>query len=141
MPDFAPMPRQEPTNITGYRAPEDLPGQRVVVAMADDITLFQPDVTPFLTVTAKLKAKRKEFNRKFEWMEKDSKPRRVTVSGAQTDVDTTIELVAGDDVKLAANDIVRNRRTGEVSLVASVGTNQFTAVRAIGSTGIAMNDG
>ena len=141
MADFEPLPRTEPTTVTGYRAPEDLPSQRVVVDMSDKIVTFLPAATPVLTVTGRIKAKRKTFNKKFEWLDKDIQPRKLTVSGAQTDVDTTIELVAGDDSKLAARYILRNQRTGEIVLASAVGAGSFTAVRGIGGTGIAMNDG
>lgn len=141
MADFEVTPRSEPTNVSGYRAPEDGVSNRVVIDMKDKILLFMPEASPFTTLTAKIKGKRKAFNKKFEWLEKDFKPRRVTVSGAQTDVDTSVEFVAGDGNKVAANDLLRNTRTGEVFLVSSMATDTATAVRAIGSAGVAMNDG
>lgn len=141
MADFEPQPRTEPTVVSGYRGPEDLVSNRVVVDMKDRILLYMPEATPFLTLSQKIKGSRKAFNAKFEWLEKDYKPRKVTVSGAQTDVDTSIEFVAGDGNKVAANDLIRNTRTGEVFLVSSMATDTATVVRGIGSPGIAMNDG
>lgn len=141
MADFEANPRTEPSTVTGYRGPEDQNASRLVVDMKDRILLFMPEAQPFLTLTGKIKGKRKTFSKKFEWLEKDFKPRRLTVSGAQTDVDTAIEFVAGDGAKAAANDLVRNTRTGEVFLVSSMSTDTATVVRAIGSNGVAMNDG
>jgi len=141
MGDFEPNPRTEPTSVSGYRGPEDLLSNRVVADMKDKILFYQPEATPFLTLTGKIKGKRKAFNLKFEWLEKDLEPRKVTVNGAQTDVDTTIEFVAADISKLAVNDIVRVVRTTEVFLVTAVNTTDVTAVRAIGGGGAAMLDG
>lgn len=140
MPDFEPVPRPDPSIVSGYRAPEDQVSNRVVVDMKDKILRYMPEATPFLTLTGKIKGKRKAFNAKFEWLEKDYKPRKVTVNGAQTDVDTSIEVVAGDGNKVAANDLIRNTRTGEIFLVSSIATDTLTVVRGIGSAGVAMND-
>jgi hypothetical protein len=141
MSDFTPNPRTEPTGVSGYRAPEDLLSNRVVVDMQDRILMYQPEATPFLTLTGKIKGKRMAKNLRFEWLEKDMKPRTIKVNGAQTDVDTTIEALAADVSKLAANDVLRNSRTGELILVSAPGTTDFTCVRNIGGGAAAMNDG
>lgn len=141
MPDFEPLPRTEPTMISGYRAEDDLDSKRVVLGMDDTILRIMPEATPFLTLTGKIKGKKVIKNKKLEWLEKDFKPRKVTISGAQTDVDTSIEVVAGDGAKLAANDLVRNLRTNEIFLVSSMSTDTATVVRAIGENGVAMVDG
>lgn len=141
MPDFEPLPRPEPTTVSGYRAPEDQVAARLVVDMADRIIRYMPEATPFLTLTGGIKGKRKAFNLKFEWLEKDFKPRKLTVLGAQTDVDTSIELIVGDGNKLAARDVVKNLRTGELFLVSSIATDTATVVRGIGGPGVAMLDG
>ena len=142
MADFAPNPRSEPTPITAYRGPEDHVAQRVVMDMKDRILLYQPEATPFLTLTGKIKGKRKAFNRKHEWLEKDYKPRKFVVNGAQSDVDTTIEGVASEVAKVAARDLLKNLRTGELFLVTVVASStQLTVVRGIGGSSAAMNDG
>jgi len=141
MPAFEPNPRQDPTLVTGVRGPEDALTERTVVDMRDKIEMYMPEATPFLTLSGKVKGKRTVHNLKYDWMEKDSKPRKVIVSGAQTDIDVTVEVGATDDDKLAVNDVLRNLRTGELTLVSAVGTNQFTAVRGIGGAGLPMNDG
>ncbi len=141
MADFDPAPRTEPTVISGTRAPEDQLSNRLVIDMQDKILLFMPEATPFLTLTGKIKGKRKANSSKFEWMEKDFKPRKITISGAQDDTTTAIEVGATDDDKLSVNDIIRNTRTGEVILVSAVGSDAFTAVRNIGGGGAAMESG
>lgn len=142
MADFAPQPRTEPTFVTGYRGPEDQLSNRVVVDMKETILLYQTEATPFLTLTGHIKGNRVAKNFKYEWLEKDFKPRRVTVTGAVTDVATTWSFIAGDGAKVAANDFLQNPRTGEILLVTVMTTDTVTtAVRAIGGTGVAMNDG
>jgi len=139
--DFSPNPRTEPTQIAGYRGPEDHVAQRVVMDMRDRILLYQPDATPLLTLTGRIKGKRKAFNRKHEWLEKDFKPRKVVVNGAQTAVDTTIEFVASEIAKISSRDVLKNLRTGELILVSAVNTSDCTVVRGIGGAGVIMNDG
>lgn len=139
MPAFAPNARPEPTLVANYRGPEDHVSARVKIDMADKILWYAPEATPFLTLTGKIKGKRKAFNYKYEWLEKDQKPRRLVVNGAQTDVDTTIEVDDGD--KVAGRDVLLNVRTREVILISSISSNDLTVVRGIGGGNAPMNDG
>lgn len=142
MSDFAAQQRGEPTFVTGYRGPEDQLSNRVVIDMKEQILLYQSEATPFLTLTGRIKGNRVAKNFKFEWLEKDFKPRRVTVSGSQTDVATSITVITGDGSKVASNDFLQNTRTGEILLVTTIATDTLSViVRAIGGTGVAMNDG
>lgn len=144
MADFAPLPRPEPTGVTGARAAEDNLANRLVVDMQDKILLYAPNVTAFLTMTGYVKGSRTAYNVKYEWMEKDQKPRKLSVVGAQTDTDTTIEASANDVAKLANGDVLRNVRTGENILVSdasiSAGDTDFTVVRNIGGGAAPMVD-
>lgn len=139
MPTFAPNARPEPTQVANYRGPEDHVSTRVKIDMADKILWYAPEATPFLTLTGKIKGKRKAFNYKFEWLEKDQKPRKLVVDGAQTDVDTSIEVDAG--AKTVARDVLLNVRSREVMLVSSVSSNTLTVVRGIGGSNQTMLDG
>jgi len=139
MPDFAPGARTAPTLVSNYRGPEDHVSTRVKIDMKDKILWYAPEATPFLTLTGKVKGKRKAFNYKYEWLEKDQKPRALIVNGAQTDVDTTVEVDDGD--KVVARDVLLNTRSREVLLVSSVSTNDLTVVRGIGGGNAPMNDG
>lgn len=141
MADFEASPRTDPTVVTGYRTPENQLTNRVVIDMRDKIYLMVPEATPFLTLTGKIKGKRTAKNLKYEWLEKDFEPRKASVSGAQTDVDTTIELSAADLTKISVNDLLKNTRTGEIILVTAVNASDVTVVRAIGAAGQPMNDG
>lgn len=135
MPDFAPNSRVDPTIIDNYRGPEDHVSNRVVVDMSDRVLLYMPEATPFLTVTGKIKGKRKAFNRKFEWLEKDYKPRKVTATAALDDTGVTLTVSAADGDKLAANDVIKNTRNGDIALVTAEAAGSVTIVRAIGGAG------
>lgn len=135
MPDFEVNPRTDPTLIAGARGPEDHVAARVVVDMRDKILLFMPEATPFMTVTAKIKGKRKAFNRKFEWLEKDFKPRKVTTTATATDAGTSLTVSAADGDKLAPRDVIQNARTGDIALVTAESAGTVTVVRAIGGAG------
>ena len=138
MADFEPNPRSEPTLISGTRESYDLNTSRVVIDMEDRIHFIQPEATPFLTMTGKVKGKRLAKNVKYEWLEKDRKPRRVLILGVETDVATAIELVSGDGSKVAVNDLLQNTRTGELMLVtANGGADDLTVTRGIGGVGVA----
>ena len=131
MPAFAPGARTEPTLVANYRGPEDHVSTRVKIDMADKILWYAPEATPFLTLTGKIKGKRKAFNYKYEWLEKDQKPRRLVIADAtNTDADTTINVDDGD--KASARDVLLNTRTREVMLVSSISTDELTVVRGIG---------
>lgn len=139
MPEFQPGSRTEPTLVANYRGPEDHVSTRVKIDMKDKILWYAPEATPFLTLTGKIKGKRKAFNYKYEWLEKDMKPRRVVVAGAETAIDTTIAVDDGD--KVAARDILLNTRTREVVLVTSVSTDDLTVTRGIGGESATMAAG
>lgn len=135
MPDFAPNPRTDPTLVAGYRGPEDHVSQRVVVDMKDKILLYMPEATPFMTVTAKIKGKRKAFNRKYEWLEKDFKPRKVTETAALTPTGTSLTVSAADGDKLAPRDVIQNLNNGDIALVTAESAGTVTIVRDIGGAG------
>lgn len=140
MPEFEPGSRTDPTIVNASRGPEDHVSTRVKIDMKDKILWYAPEATPFLTMTGKIKGKRKAFNYKFEWLEKDQKPRRVRVAGTETAIDTTV-AVDDDGNKIAARDMLLNTRTREVLLVSSVSTNNLTVVRGIGGESATMAAG
>ena len=62
MAEFNPNSRSAPSMISGSRGHEQLNSSRVVVDMQDDILLYQPEATPLLTLTGKLRRKREAVN-------------------------------------------------------------------------------
>src|SRR5574341_1503073 len=134
MPEFNPNSRTAPTLISGTRGHENLNAARVVVDMADDILLFQPEATPLLTITGRLRKKREAFNPLFEWLEKDEYPRTLDVTAPYDSNDTSISVTAGHDARVYVGCVVQNIRTGELILVNATPTSGSlgTVVRGIG---------
>ncbi len=102
------------------------------------------DAAPFTLILQKI-GKVKVGSLKFEWAEKDLvAPLFAQVNGAQTNTDTTIEVVAGQGARFSAGDLVKNVATGEVFQVVSIATDALTVVRAVDgdrTTGVAMSNG
>lgn len=137
---FQPNPSQEPTAISGYRAPEDQQSAKLRIDMSDKILLYAPSATPFLTMSGKVKGKRIAKAATFRWLEKDQEPRRFTATVAIDDVTTTLTATAGDTARVATFDLLRNLRTGEHFLVtvASATSTTTTVTRGIGGASSAV---
>lgn len=134
MAEFAPAARTAPTLVTGTRGPENQNTARVVVDMQDEILLYQPEATPLLTLTGKMRKKREAVNYRYEWLEKDEFPRSLEVTANADSDDTAISVVAGHDARVAVGSVVINLRTGENILVNAAPTSGSlgTVVRGIG---------
>lgn len=134
MADFSPNARTAPTLVSGTRGPENQNTARVVVDMQDEILLYQPEATPLLTLTGKMRKKREAVNARFEWLEKDEYPRSIEVTAAADSDDTAISVVAGQDARVFVGAVVINLRTGENILVNAAPTSGSlgTVVRGIG---------
>lgn len=134
MAEFNPNARPTPTLVSGTRGPENQNTARVVVDMEDDILLYQPEATPLLTLTARMRKKREAVNARFEWLEKDEYPRQLEVTAAADSDDTAISVVAGHDARVFLGAVVINLRTGENILVNAAPTSGSlgTVVRGIG---------
>jgi hypothetical protein len=140
MADFSPAARTAPTLVSNFRGPEDHVSTRVKIDMADKILWYAPEATPFLTLTGKVKGKRKAFNYKYEWLEKDQKPRALVATAVKTDIET--DPTVDDGSKVVARDVLLNTRTREIMLVTAVSTNTLTVTRGIGggAAAIAVGD-
>lgn len=134
MADFNPNARTAPTLVSGTRGPENQNTARVVVDMEDDILLYQPEATPLLTLTGRMRKKREAVNARFEWLEKDEYPRQLEVTATADSDDTAISVVAGHDARVFLGAVVINLRTGENILVNAAPTSGSlgTVVRGIG---------
>lgn len=134
MADFNPNARTAPTMVTGTRGPENQNTARVVVDMQDEILMYQPEATPLLTLTGRMRKKREAVNARFEWLEKDEFPRSLEVTAAQDSDDTSISVIAGQEARVFTGAVVINLRTGENILVNATPTSGTlgTVVRGIG---------
>jgi hypothetical protein len=133
MAEFNPAARAAPSMISGSRGHEQLNSARVVVDMQDDILLFQPEATPLLTITGKLRKKREAVNPLFQWLEKDEYPRTLDVTAAFDSDDTSISVTAGQEARVYPNAVVQNQRTGELILVGATSSGTLSSLtRGIG---------
>lgn len=127
--------------LTGLVDDQDILSNERVIDMDDEITMLDPETSQFMTILSQVNRSGADST-KVEWLEDQLFPRLTAVSGAQTNVDTAIEVTTGEGQYLRAGDVVRNQRTGEAFRVSSVATDTATVVRGYGRvTAAAMNDG
>lgn len=132
-----------------------LPGMKSTADFAADerpknwrsgLLLLSPrNNAPLFSLTAAMRSEATD-DPEFYWWEEALQMYNFTVSGAQTNADTTIEVASGA-TRLKAGDMLRNGRTGEAVRVVSVTSDTvFTVTRAMGAggtaagTAAAMND-
>jgi len=133
MADFNPNDRTAPTMITTVRGHEQLNSARVVVDMEDQILLYQPEATPLMTLTAKMRRKRQAVNPRFDWLEKDEYPRGLDVTATADSDDTSISITTGQESRVYAGAVVINLRTGENILVGGTSSGTLSSLtRGIG---------
>lgn len=133
------------TFISGREATENVPASRRVRDVDNDINYLDPDAAPFTLIMQK-SGTRTVVNSKFEWIESEAtQPTKLTtVSGAVTNIATTVIVAAGSGVRFSIRDVVENLRTAEKFVVTGIATDTLTVVRAVdgdGVTGLAMNNG
>src|SRR5215471_4373927 len=100
--------------------------------MDERIRKLRPDNTQFTTMTDRL-SNRTAVREKVNWLEEEDFPRQVTTTTAQISTDTTLVLQAGQGKIIAANDHLRNMRSGEMIRVVSVATDTATTARGVGN--------
>lgn len=109
-----------------------------VIDMADEIALLEPDAAPLTVFTNRMKTGKEAFNPSFSWLEDVLQPKVVTFDSAgYSNAVTTVNLVAGDGLKVSTSDLIKVPDTGEILLVTAVSTDQLTVVRAFGTTAAA----
>ena len=131
MADFQPNPRAANTLISGFRGPENIVAQNVIADIADELFLYAPKKTPLITMTGRLKDKRKVTQSRFDWIEGDEYPRELVLTAAALVGDTTLDVTAGDDARTKAGDIYMCVRTREHIRTVSTASAVVTVTRAI----------
>src|SRR5215831_11698200 len=116
---------------TGTIGTEEVLDQERVVDMDDMIRKLTNDDAQFVTMTSRAPSK-VAVREKVNWLEEEDFPRLVTTTTAQISTDTTLVLQAGQGLIVAANDILRNMRSGEAIRVVSKATDTLTIARGIG---------
>lgn len=141
MASLVPGVRPVPTLVSGDRGPENVSSERVIADMDDDLLMYMPSAAPLTVLTAKTRKKRVTTQYRFDWMEKDQYPRALELSADSVVADVTLDVVAGQGARAAANYVLLNTRTRESVLVSSIATDTLTVVRAIGGTEVDMLTG
>jgi hypothetical protein len=140
-PAFTPAPRTAPTMVTDQRDYINTTSQRIKADVKDKIVFWEPEAAPLTVMTKRLNKTREVSQYQFDMLEKEPLPRLVTVSGAQTSGDTSVELTSGHGGRVAKYYTLRNMRTGEVVWCSSVSTDTLTVTRGIGGYADSMADG
>jgi hypothetical protein len=109
---------------------EVLPDERAI-DMDEKIRLLDPDQTQFTTMTSRTPS-RQAIREKVNWLEEEMFPNVVTSAAALVG-DTVLNLTAGQGKVVAANDLLRNMRSGEAVRVVSVAVDAVTVARGIGN--------
>lgn len=126
-------------DVAGGRGTGNISADQREVDMAKRIALLEPDEAPLTVFTKRIKGKQTATGSpEFSWLEDELKNRFDTVSGAQTNVETAIEVA--NIGRWRIGDLGKNTATGEVFRVTAVGAG-LTVVRGLASTNLAMTDG
>lgn len=109
---------------------------RLRVDMSEKIAELEPDKSPLITLTKKMKKTRVVENPEYDWLEQELGARWDAVNAvAGYDADDT-DIVVDHDEYFRIGDIVKIPRTGETLLVTNItaGTNTLTVTRSWGAT-------
>jgi len=127
-----------PTNIRVAESTANVPSSRAVRDVSRDIHYLDADAAPYVLMS-KRAGRRSVSAKEFEWIEKLRPTETDNVIGAQTNVDTAIEVDTPN--AYFVDDLVMNMRTREIFRVTVGGASPLTVVRGVGSVaGAAMND-
>jgi len=110
---------------------EFLPDEKVV-DMDPQMRKLDPDATQFTTMTQKAK-NRVATREKVNWLEEQYVNNVVTTTAGYTAGATTVVVSAGDAPSVAAQDVLRNMRTGEAMLVTANAAGSLTVVPSWGN--------
>lgn len=119
------------TVVQGNISTEEVAPDERGIDMDEKIRLLDPDQTQFTTMTSRTPS-RQAIREKVNWLEEEMFPNVVTSNAALVG-DTAITLSAGQGKITAANDVLRNMRTGEAIRVVSVAVDVLTVARNVGN--------
>ena len=135
--------RDEPSILSGTKLVDDS-DIKVIPEVMDTIIKIFPSATPLTVLSTRKQSRKRQVGYyKFEHLEKDKYPRKVTVNTQSAAGSTTIVVDTGDYEKLAKNYVLLNTRTRE-QVVLTENPSSVTlsnVVRAIGGGGAIMNVG
>ena len=109
---------------------------RLVIDMSEKIAELEPNKSPLITLTKKMKKKRTVTNPEFNWMEQDPGNRWDAINNAVGYDAVATDWIVDNSGYFRSGDIVKVPSTEEVVLVSSVddGTSTITVVRGWGGS-------
>lgn len=123
---------------TGGRDTLDLHASQRVIDMKDKILLLEPNVSPLVTLMARLRSK-PAFSPKVEWLEDIFVPKNTLTTAASSAADTDFDVTAGEGSYFKVGDLVKVVRTGEVVRVTATTANTITVTRAFAGAAAALH--
>lgn len=135
--------RDEPDILKGDRLVDDS-DVKVIPEVMDTIIKIFPSATPLTVLSTRKQGRKRQVGYyKFEHLEKDKYPRKVSVATQSAAGSGTVVLDTGDWNKVAKNYVLLNTRTREQVVLTEDPTSVTLAnvVRAIGGGGAIMNVG
>jgi hypothetical protein len=109
---------------------------RLVIDMANEIALLNPNEAPFVALSKRL-TKKKADNAEYNWLERELEARWDAVNNAAGYVAGDTSIVVDNGAYFRVGMTVKVPRTGEVLLVTAINVNTLTIVRGFGETSAA----
>lgn len=121
-----------PTIISAVHGAGNIQSERKVVDMRDTIAYLEPDAAP-LTVVLKRAAGKTlaAHNPKFSMLEAPVQPRWDAVNNAGGYSASAVAITVDNGSYFAADDLVKNPRTGEIFKISSISSNALTVIRGL----------
>ncbi len=110
---------------------------RLRVDMSEKIAELEPDKSPLITLTKKMKRTRTVQNPEFDWLEQELGARWDAINNAGGYLSTDTALVVDNGAYFRIGDLAKVPRTGETLLVTNVVTNTLTVTRSWGTVAAA----
>ena len=110
---------------------------RLRVDMAEKIAELEPDKSPLITLTKKMKRTRTVQNAEYDWLEQELGARWDAINNAGGYLSTDTSLVVDNGAYFRVGDLVKVPRTGETLLVTAISTNTLTVTRSWGTVAAA----
>ena len=128
------------TIVQGNVSTEEVQADERKIDMDETIRRLKTDDAQFVTFTSRTPS-RTALREKVNWLEEEDFPRMVATAAGATSGATSLTLVAGQGKVVAANDVLRNMRTGEGALISAVSTDTITVSRIGSAPAAAVNAG
>jgi hypothetical protein len=115
----------------------EIEASRLRVDMSEKIAELEPDKSPLITLTKKMKRTRTVYNPEFDWLEQELGARWDAINNGAGYSSGDTSLVVDNGAYFRIGDLVKVPRTGETMLVTAINTNTLTVTRSWGTVAAA----